>query len=233
MAGSVCGVLITMCRGKVIGLSISLLSPRKSPYLNIQEPKQLVSITDQSKSAANWLECISNRLAWSMNVTNSILCWPSWPCPLIMPTTYHALAGQLLLLMRPTGLVEIINITGLSLRRRLQMLGTRGMCSIEFQFQLFSQINWQSQQFSSMEVSTSVVNMRVDPTLMRGLAWPETTWKHRSDTHPANGVDSCSLCQFTQQIWLITLHTCTRGKATGLYVCLVVSMKIVSLDLGI
>ena len=33
--------------------------------------------------------------------------------------------------MRTTGLVEIVNITGLSLYRRLQMLGACGVCALE------------------------------------------------------------------------------------------------------
>ena len=54
-----------MRRGKVISLSVRLsiylsvrlLSPRKSPDLDIYAPKQLVSVTNRSESATNWLEC--------------------------------------------------------------------------------------------------------------------------------------------------------------------------------
>ena len=53
-----------MRRGKVIGLSVHLsvrlLSPRKSPDLDIWAPEQLVNVTNQSESATNWLECPSN-----------------------------------------------------------------------------------------------------------------------------------------------------------------------------
>ena len=75
-----------MRRGKVIGLSI--LSPRKSPDLEIQASEQLVSVTNQSKSETNWLECTLNRLSHSTNVTNSVflLRWPSQPRPSTVPT---------------------------------------------------------------------------------------------------------------------------------------------------
>ena len=116
-----------MCRSKIIGLSvrlfIGLLSPRKSPDLDIQAPEQLVSITNQSKSVTNWLECASNHQAWSTNVIHSALLSAIVANPSTVPTNQHAPAGQVLLqLMHTTGLVENVNITGLSLRRNLQML---------------------------------------------------------------------------------------------------------------
>ena len=59
-----------------------------------------------------------------MGVTKSIFFLPIVAAP-IDRAHYTAL------LMRITGLVEIVNITGRSLCRRLQMLGARGVCALE------------------------------------------------------------------------------------------------------
>ena len=119
-----------MHRSKVICLSVCLLSsPRKLSDLYMQASEQLISITNQSKSVKNWLECVSTCLAQSTNVTNIIVL-------LAIIATPINRAHQHFLLMCITGLVEIVNITGLSLCRRLQsaqMLGVRGMCSRELQ----------------------------------------------------------------------------------------------------
>ena len=53
-------------------LSVAVIVTTKSPDLNIQASEQLVSITNQSKSVKNWLECASNHLAQSTSITNSI-----------------------------------------------------------------------------------------------------------------------------------------------------------------
>ena len=59
-----------------------------------------------------------------MSITKSIVFF--WP--IVATPIDHA---HLHYLMCTTGLVEIVNIIGLSLYRRLQMLGTCGVCAPE------------------------------------------------------------------------------------------------------
>ena len=111
-----------MGRVKVIGLSVcyisSLLSssPRKVPDLNMEGPKQLISVTSRNQQK-NWLECASNRLVRSTNITNSVIVLAIIATPID--------CAHYFLLMCTAGLVEIINIACLSLCRRLQMLHAR------------------------------------------------------------------------------------------------------------
>ena len=79
-------------RGKAIGFVClsSSSSPQKSLDLEIQASERLVSTTNLSKSAKNWLQYPLNRLIWPTSVANNVFmlatpinhtnCWPRAFC---------------------------------------------------------------------------------------------------------------------------------------------------------
>ena len=68
------------------------------------------------EAVKNWLECASNHLSRSMNVTNSVFLLAIVVTPIDSAHLHctSTVQSMCFLLMRTTGLVEIVNITGLS-----------------------------------------------------------------------------------------------------------------------
>ena len=68
-------IIIACARGKVISsvvvVVVVVVVDTKSPDLNIEAPERLVSMTNVSNVAKNWLQCAQNRVARPTSVINS------------------------------------------------------------------------------------------------------------------------------------------------------------------